>query len=107
MGAKIKLQRVGAKGRPSYRVVVQDEASPSGGKVVAVLGHYNPLVEPSLFSVDEKKTGLWLQRGARPTEKVRILLGKAGLLAPIDLAALPKRKPKAESPAEAPKEGSA
>ncbi len=100
MASKIKLQRKGSKKKPFYRVVVQDESSPTKGKVIEVLGKYNPLLEPSLFDVDKEKTSAWLAKGAEPTEKVRILLGKAGILPPVDLAALPKRKPKAEMKAE-------
>jgi small subunit ribosomal protein S16 len=106
MSAKIKLQRVGTKNQPSYRVVVQDEARPTVARVVAILGTYFPLKEPTEFAVNKELTLDWIRKGAKPTEKVRILLGKAGILPPIDLAALPKRKKKgaaAEAPAaEAP-----
>ncbi len=101
MAAKIKLQRKGAKNKPFYRVVVQDESAARDGRVIEVLGQYNPLIEPSLFEVDQEKTKDWLSKGAKPTEKVRILLGKAGILPPVDLASLPKRKPRAEIKAEA------
>jgi small subunit ribosomal protein S16 len=104
LAAKIKLQRKGAKNKPFYRVVVQDESAARDGRVVEVLGQYNPLVEPSLFEVDKEKTLSWISKGAKPTEKVRILLGKAGILPPVDLASLPKRKPKAEEKAEKPPE---
>ena len=85
-------------------MVVQDESAARDGRVVEVLGQYNPLVEPSLFEVDKEKTLSWISKGAKPTEKVRILLGKAGILPPIDLASLPKRKPRAEEKAEKPPE---
>jgi small subunit ribosomal protein S16 len=85
-------------------VVVQDESAARNGRVIEFLGEYNPLVEPTLFEIDKEKTKEWLQKGAEPTEKVRILLGKAGILPPIDLASLPKRKPKAEAKAEKPAE---
>jgi small subunit ribosomal protein S16 len=103
MSAKIKLQRVGTKNQPAYRVVVQDEARPTVANVVAILGTYNPMKEPTEFTVKKELTLDWIRKGAKPTEKVRILLGKAGILPPIDLAALPKRKKKgAEVAAEAP-----
>lgn len=101
MSCKIKLQRKGAKKKPIYRVVVQDERSATKGEIIEILGQYNTMAEPSVFEVDKEKTLAWIQKGAKPTEKVRILLGKAGILAPIDLAALPKRKPRAEQKAEA------
>ena len=104
MSAKIKLQRVGTKNKPFYRVVVQDEAFSTVGRVVEVLGKYHPLQDPSLFEVNREKTLDWIKKGAKPTGKVRILLGKAGILPKIDLASLPKKKAKgeaAEKPAEA------
>jgi len=104
LAAKIKLQRKGAKNKPFYRVVVQDESAARDGRVIEILGQYDPRFEPSLFEVDKEKTKEWLSKGAEPTEKVRILLGKAGILPPVDLAALPKRKPKAEAKAEKPPE---
>lgn len=88
-------------------MVVQDESAARDGRVIEVLGQYDPLKEPALFEVDKEKTQAWLSKGAEPTEKVRILLGKAGIMPPIDLAALPKRKPKAELKAAAEAEGEA
>ena len=96
---------MGTKNKPFYRVVVQDESSSTVSRVVAVLGTYQTLKQPTLFEVDKEKTLDWIRKGAKPTEKVRILLGKAGILEPIDLAKLPKRKAKgaaAEAPAEVP-----
>jgi len=102
MSAKIKLQRIGTKNRPAYRVVVQDEAFSTSGKIVEVLGQYQTLEEPTVFNVDREKTLAWIKKGAVPTGRVRILLGKAGILPPLDLASLPKRKKKGEAaPAEA------
>jgi len=102
MAAKIRLQRIGARNRPFYRVVVQDESLATGGNVIEVLGKYHPLSEPTLFEVNEEKTKAWLKKGAMPTDRVRILLGKVGILPAVDLAALPKRKAKGEAaPAEA------
>jgi len=102
MAAKIKLQRVGSKNRPSYRVVVQDRSAPTRGRVVAILGQYDTLQEPTRFEVDREKTLDWIKKGAKPTEKVRILLGKAGILPPVDLSALKKKKPKSEAEAPPP-----
>ncbi len=104
MAAKIKLQRKGSKKKPFYRVVVQSCGDPRDGDVVEILGQYDPLKEPSLFEVDQEKTKEWLKKGAQPTDRVRILLGKAGIMPPVDLAALPKRKPRAELKAEAAEE---
>lgn len=101
MAAKIKLQRIGQKNQPYYRVVVQDESAKSAGRVVAILGQYHPLKNPTFFEVDKAKTADWLKKGAEPTEKVRILLGKAGILPPVDLTALVKKKKKGEATEEA------
>ncbi len=98
----MKLQRVGAKNQPYYRVVVQDESATPSSDVIEVLGQYHPLKNPALFEVNKEKTLEWIRKGAAPTERLRILLGKAGILPPVDLAALPKRKPKGEKPVEAP-----
>lgn len=100
MAPKIKLQRVGAKNQPKYRVVIQEAREKLGGKVVEILGTYNPLEEPSIFQVNKDKVLDWIKKGAQPTEKVRILLGKAGVMPPVDLAALPKRKKKGEQEAK-------
>lgn len=102
MAPKIKLQRVGTKNQPKYRVVIQETREKLGGKVVDILGIYHPRQEPSLFEVSQEKVQDWLKKGAQPTEKVRILLGKAGIMPPVDLSAKTKRKPKKEAkPAEA------
>ena len=101
MAAKIKLQRVGTKNKPYYRVVGQDESASPSSNVVEVLGQYHPLKSPAVFDVKRELTLAWIKKGAKPTEKVRILLGKACILPPINLAALFKRKPKGEQPAEA------
>ncbi|MBU0630021.1 MAG: 30S ribosomal protein S16 [Candidatus Margulisbacteria bacterium] len=101
MAAKIKLQRVGTKNRPVYRLVVQDESRSPASAVICVLGNYQPGIETPLFNLKDEQIKEWLKKGAQPTEKVRILLGKAGVMPPIDLASLPKRKSKQETPAEA------
>ncbi len=103
MSAKIKLQRMGTKSKPYYRVVIQDEARSTVSAVVDVLGQYQPLGGQAAFNVDREKTLAWLKKGAKPTDRVRILLGKAGIMPAVDLAALPKRKKKGEA-AAAPEE---
>lgn len=100
MAPKIKLQRVGAKNQPKYRVVIQEAREKLGGKIVEVLGSYNPRLNPALFEVDKDKVLSWIKKGAQATEKVRILLGKAGILPAIDLQSLPKRKKKGEEAPE-------
>jgi len=99
---KIKLQRVGTSKQPKYRVVVQEARQKLGGLVIEILGIYHPRQNPTLFEVSKEKVLDWIKKGAQPTEKVRILLGKAGILSPVDLSILPKRKPKKEAAQPAP-----
>lgn len=100
VAAKIKLQRCGSKSKPFFRVVIQDESKSPSGKVVAIIGQYAPLAEPTQFTVDKEVALAWIKKGAKPTDKVRILLGKAGILPLVDLLSRSKRKPKSEAPAE-------
>jgi small subunit ribosomal protein S16 len=68
------------KGAPSYRVVVADARSPRDGRFIENIGWYNPLTEPSTISIDADRAKHWLQVGAQPTESVRSLLKRAGVL---------------------------
>jgi small subunit ribosomal protein S16 len=77
---KIRLRRMGAKKHPSYRVVVAESTAPRDGTYVELLGHYNPLTNPTTFKVDEDKVRRWLARGAQPTDRVARLLRKSGVL---------------------------
>ncbi|MCL5265336.1 MAG: 30S ribosomal protein S16 [Chloroflexi bacterium] len=79
MPVKIRLRRMGATKRPSYRVVVADSRAPRGGAVVETIGHYNPLTEPATIKVDEDRVRYWIEHGAQPTEAVVKLLKKASL----------------------------
>jgi len=99
LAVKIKLQRVGTTRQPKYRVVVQEAKTKLGGTVVEILGIYHPRQNPTLFEVSREKVEAWLKKGAQPTDKVRILLGKAGIMPPVDTSVLTKRKPKKEAPA--------
>jgi small subunit ribosomal protein S16 len=78
---KIRLSRVGRTHKPVYRVVIADSRAPRDGSIVEVIGHYNPLTEPSTVQIDREKALLWLSRGARPTDTVAVLLTKAGITA--------------------------
>lgn len=77
---KIRLRRVGAKKVPFYRVVVADSRYPRDGRFIEELGTYSPLAEPSEFKVDAERTQAWIKTGAQPTETVKTLLKKAGIL---------------------------
>jgi len=80
MATRIRLRRVGRKGQPSYRIVVTEHTHPRDGRSVATLGHYNPRPKETVLSVDAAKAKFWLDRGALPTDTVRSLLKKAGVL---------------------------
>jgi len=76
---KIRLQRVGKKKRPSYRVVVADSRAPRDGRFIEIIGHYDPLTDPATVDIEAEKALKWLRQGAQPTETVANLLSKAGI----------------------------
>ncbi|MFN4196913.1 MAG: 30S ribosomal protein S16 [Caldimicrobium sp.] len=80
MPVRIRLMRMGRKKRPFFRVVVADSRAPRDGKFIDILGYYDPLKEPYEFKIDPNKIKLWLERGAEPTETVRALLKREGLI---------------------------
>ena len=80
MAVKLRLKRMGAKKRPFYRVVAADSRSPRDGRMIEVVGTYNPISEPAEVKIDEEKAMKWLQNGAEPTDTVRDLLRKQGIL---------------------------
>lgn len=80
MAVKIRLKRVGAKKAPFYHVVVADSRSPRDGKFIEKIGTYNPMVEPAEIVLDNEKVESWLKNGAQPTDTVRSLLKKSGIV---------------------------
>ncbi len=79
MSVKIRLQRVGKKKHPYYRVVVMDERKRRDGIAVDNLGLYQPVAGGTQFTVDEAKTIVWLKKGAQPTDTMQRLLKKSGI----------------------------
>ena len=77
---KIRLRRVGAKKKPSYRVVIADNRAPRDGAFISVIGHYDPQTDPETVVIDEEKALEWLNQGAQPTDTVVRLLSKTGIL---------------------------
>ncbi len=77
---RIRLMRVGAKGAPGYRVVVADARSPRDGRIIENIGWYNPLTEPSTIQIDGDRAKYWISVGAQPSDPVRSLLSRAGIL---------------------------
>ena len=77
---KIRLRRMGAKKAPYYRIIVSDSRSPRDGRCIEEIGAYNPLTVPPTITVDAEKVQNWIKNGAQPTDTVRGLLKKAGVL---------------------------
>ncbi len=77
---KIRLKRIGAKKAPFYRVVVADSRSPRDGKFIEEIGTYDPMADPSIFTVDAEKVKSWIAKGAQATDTVKALLKKNGSL---------------------------
>ncbi len=100
---KIRLRRVGAKKKPSYRVVVADSRAPRDGAFISIIGHYNPLTDPETIVIDEDKARHWLEQGAQPTDTAARLLAKVGIIEEsearkekikVDITAKPKASKK-------------
>ncbi|MVB10597.1 30S ribosomal protein S16 [Caprobacter fermentans] len=80
MSVKIRLRRMGAKKAPFYRIVVADSRFPRDGRFIEEIGYYNPLEEPSVVKVDAEKAKAWIANGAQPTDTVKVLFKKHGVL---------------------------
>ena len=80
MAVKIRLRRMGAKKAPFYRVVVADSRYPRDGRFIEEIGVYDPLQNPSKFEVDGEKAKMWIKNGAQPTDTVKSLLKKNGII---------------------------
>ena len=80
MAVKIRLKRMGAKKAPFYRVVVADSRYPRDGRFIEEIGYYNPLTDPITVQIDSDKAKKWIENGAQPTETVKNLLKKNGIL---------------------------
>lgn len=80
MAVKIRLRRMGAKKAPFYRIVVADSRYPRDGRFIEEVGTYDPTQNPSVFKIDEEKAKKWLANGAQPTDTVKALLKKEGVL---------------------------
>ena len=76
----MRLRRMGAKKAPHYRIVVADSRYPRDGRFIEEVGYYNPMTNPAEVKIDAEKAKKWLGNGAQPTETVRDLLKKSGVL---------------------------
>jgi len=81
MAVKIRLARHGAKKKPFYRIVVTDSESPRDGRYLENVGTYDPLNTPNRLTLKTERVQYWLGKGATPTDTVKSLLKKEGVLA--------------------------
>ena len=84
MSVSIRLRRMGKKKQPYYRVVVTDSRSPRDGRFIETIGTYDPKKDPAEISLMEDKALHWLRNGAKPSDTVRSLMSKTGLLKRFD-----------------------
>ena len=80
MSVKLRLRRMGQKKAPFYRIVVADSRYPRDGRFIEEVGYYDPMTEPATVKLDSEKIAQWLASGAQPTETVKSILTKNGLL---------------------------
>ena len=80
MAVKMRLKRMGAKKRPFYRIVVADSRFPRDGRFIEEVGYYNPIEVPAVVKVNKEVALKWLNNGATPTDTVRDILSKEGIL---------------------------
>lgn len=80
MAVKIRLRRMGAKKAPFYRVVVADSRFPRDGRFIEEIGYYDPTKEPSVIKIDGEKAKKWIANGAQPTDTVKDILKKSGVI---------------------------
>ncbi|EAH1760150.1 30S ribosomal protein S16 [Listeria monocytogenes] len=80
MAVKIRLKRIGSKKKPFYRIVVADSRFPRDGRSIETIGTYNPLLDPVEVKIDEESTLKWMHNGAKPSDTVRNLLSREGIM---------------------------
>ena len=78
---KLRLRRMGAKKRPSYRIVAADSRSPRDGAFIESVGFYDPITDPATINVNLDRARHWINNGAQPTDTVRSILARAGVYA--------------------------
>ncbi len=94
MAVKMRLKRMGAKKRPFYRIVVADSRAPRDGKFIEEIGYYNPIETPAVVKIDEEKAQDWLNKGAIPTDTVRDLLSRQGVMKKFHESKMTKKEEK-------------
>ncbi len=100
MAVKLRLKRMGAKQRPFYRIVAADSRSPRDGRFIETVGIYDPIKVPAEIKIDEEVALKWLASGAQPTDTVKSIFKKEGILAKFN-ATKTKKTVKKEKTAKA------
>ncbi|NLD26137.1 MAG: 30S ribosomal protein S16 [Acholeplasmataceae bacterium] len=80
MAVKLRLQRFGSKKQPYYRIVAADSRNPRDGRFLEIVGTYHPIQKENILKIDEEKAMKWLKNGAQPTDTVKSLLSRLGIL---------------------------
>lgn len=98
LAVRIRLSRVGATKRPSYRVVAIDSRRPRDGRALEILGFYDPLTEPATVKLDAERVQAWIAKGAQPSEMVARLIRQAGSAAAPAAPAATDARPARRAP---------
>mgnify|MGYP001451687049 FL=1 len=101
MSVKIRLRRHGRKGAPTYRIVVADSRAPREGKFIEIIGQYAPRTGEAALNLDVARANYWMDNGAQPSDTVRSLLRKAGVLKVRHEERLARKKTAAAVPVRA------
>ncbi len=80
MATRIRLKRTGSRHQPHFRVVVMDQRASRDGRAIEEIGYYNPRTEPATINIEEERALHWLSKGAQPSDTVRSLLEKTGVM---------------------------
>lgn len=94
MAVKLRLKRMGAKQKPFYRIVAADSRSPRDGRFIETVGTYDPIKKPAVVTIDEEKVMKWLNNGAQPTETVKSIFKKEGIMAKFAASKVTKKEGK-------------
>ena len=94
MAVKLRLKRMGSKKKPFYRIVAADSRVARDGKFIELVGTYNPVWEPAEFKINEEVALKWLSNGAQPTDTVRDLLSKNGVMKKFHESKMTKKEGK-------------
>ena len=104
---RIRLSRVGKKGKPAYRIVVAEAKSPRDGSYLEWIGTYDPMQNPPAITLKQDRALHWLRVGAQASDPVHRILEKNGVLAQVKTPSTPEPEPAAVAAAEPGADGSA